>query len=205
MSTDYYKNIAHDYDNMLKGHKWQAPELIFNYLSDHVQAQSKLLDIGVGTGISSQRFHKMQVELYGLDRSSDMLAVCEAKNLFTEVLLFDILKDEIPYPEATFEYVVCSGVLHFFSNLEDIFAKISSVLKNSGFFAFTFIENDKDYHPYLTLTINGTHLYHHSKDYINSLVAQFKFMTLQDETFTTIKDLTTKETLDHTLIVLKKK
>ena len=74
MSDYNYKNIASDYDHLLQQHKWQAPTLLYNYLSEHIQIKSKLLDIGVGTGISSQRFHKDQVELYGLDNSPDMLA-----------------------------------------------------------------------------------------------------------------------------------
>ena len=204
MGNYNYKDVASDYDNLLKQYKWQAPELLFKYLSKFVRAQTKLLDIGVGTGISSQRFHEKQVLLYGLDNSPSMLSTCEAKGIFKEVLLFDILKDEIPYPEASFDYVICSGVLPFFSSLDEIFAKISSVVKSNGFFAFTIVENDKSDHPYTTETINGVNLYHHSKDYINRLTNQFGFTNRHEQTFTTIRDLDTKETLDHTLVVLKK-
>jgi predicted TPR repeat methyltransferase len=204
MSNYNYKKVASDYDNLLQQHKWQAPELLYKYLSKFIQKDTKLLDIGVGTGISSQRFHNRQVVLYGLDNSSDMLAICEAKGIFKEVLLFDILKDEIPYPEATFDYVICSGVFHFFSSLEEIFAKISRVIKCDGFFAFTIIENYKNDQPYTTEIINGVNLYQHSKDYLSSLTNQFNFINLYEQTFTTVRDLNTKELLDHTLIILRK-
>ena len=204
MSNYNYKNVASHYDNLSQQHKWQAPELLYKYLSKYVRKETKLLDIGVGTGISSQRFHEKQVELYGLDNSSDMLAICEAKGIFKEVLLFDIIKDEIPYPEASFEYVICGGVLHFFSSLDEIFGKISRVVKSNGFFAFTIMENYKNDNPYATETTNGVNIYYHSKGYIKSLTNQFNFTNLYEQTFTTIRDLDTKETLDHTLIVLKK-
>ncbi len=85
MSNYNYKNVASHYDNLSQQHKWQAPELLYKYLSKYVRKETKLLDIGVGTGISSQRFHEKQVELYGLDNSSDMLAICEAKGIFKDL------------------------------------------------------------------------------------------------------------------------
>lgn len=204
MSNYDYKDIASDYDELARQYQWQAPELIFNYLSKHVQKGTRLLDIGVGTGIGSERFHEKQVELYGLDNSSDMLAVLEAKGIFKEVLLFDIIEDEIPYPEACFEYVICSGLFHFFSDLGEIFAKINRVVKGNGFFAFTFIGNSENDDPYLTETTNEVHVYHHSKDYIKSIINQFNFTDLYKQNFTSLKDLDQRETLEHTLIVLRK-
>ncbi len=201
--NDYYKNVASDYDDLLKKHKWQAPELINKYLSKYIEKDTRLLDIGVGTGISSQGFHQKGVELYGLDNSPDMLAVCKKKDAFKELHLFDLLRDEIPYPNATFEYTICSGVLHFFSSLDQIFAEISRVLKRNGIFAFTIIENFID-NPYTTETVIGVNLYHHHRNYIEDLTNKFNFTFLHEQTFTTIKDLNTKETLDHKLIVLKK-
>ena len=158
MNAYNYKQVAADYDDLAKQHQWQAPELLFNYLSGFVRKGTKLLDVGVGTGISSERFHSKQVELYGLDNSSDLLSICDAKSLFKELHLLDILKGEVPYPDETFDYVVCIGVLHFFSNLDEVFAKINRVLKYHGFFAFTFIENGKTDTPYITKITDGINL-----------------------------------------------
>lgn len=204
MSNYDYKDVASEYDDLCRQYQWLGPDLLFDFLSKYIREDTKLLDIGVGTGISSQRFHDMQVELYGLDNSSEMLAICEAKNVFKEVLLFDILEDEIPYPEAHFEYLICLGVFHFFSSLDEIFAKISRVLKSNGFFAFTIIENSRDDKPFVIETTNEVHIYHHSTDYIRSLINQGNFMPLYEETFTTLKDLEKRETIDHKLIIVRK-
>ena len=202
---DYdYGNVAAEYDDLLKLYEWRAPELIYNYLSKNMRHNSKLLDIGVGTGISSQGFHQLGVELHGLDNSADMLDICKAKNVFAALHLFDILKDDIPYPKSTFEYAICSGVLHFFSDLDHIFSETSSVLKQDGFFAFTFIENLTDNNPYTTETTDGVNLYYHHKNYIENLANKFNFTFLFTKIFTTIKNLKTKETLDHKLMVLRK-
>nr|WP_319997690.1 class I SAM-dependent methyltransferase [uncultured Draconibacterium sp.] len=129
MSKYKYKDIASEYDNMVKQYNWEAPEMIYKYLSVVVQKHTKMLDIGAGTGISSERFRDKQVEIYGLDNSDELIEVCKSKGIFKEVLLIDILKDRLPYPDLTFDYVVCSGVFHFFSYLEDIFEKVCNVLK----------------------------------------------------------------------------
>lgn len=205
MSNYDYKNVASDYDDLLKQYEWQAPELLFNYLSKYIQSDTKLLDVGVGTGISSQRFHEQGVELYGLDNSPDMLSICKAKDVFKEVHLYDILKDDkIPYPNATFEYTICLGVLHFFSSLDHLFTEISRVLKRDGLFAFTIMENQMNDIPYISETTNGIDLYFHNNNYINEITQKYNFAFIYGQTFTTLKDLNTKETLDHQLKVLRK-
>ena len=204
MSTYDYKKVAADYDHLSQQHQWQAPELLFHYLSKYARRGTRLLDIGVGTGISSQRFHEKGVELYGLDNSSDMLSICEVKGIFKKLLLFDLLSEEIPYPDESFDFIVCSGVLPFFPSLDELFTKVSRVVKRSGFFAFTFIENSKNDKLYISEIRSEVNIYHHSKDYINSLANRWKFTSLFEQTFTTIKDLNTKETLDHSLMILRK-
>ncbi|KAA3638084.1 MAG: class I SAM-dependent methyltransferase [Bacteroidetes bacterium] len=204
MSSYDYKDIASEYDDLCRQYQWKAPDLLFNYLSKYIRKDTKLLDIGVGTGISSQQFHDMQVELYGLDNSSEMLAICEAKKVFKEVLLFDILEDEIPYPEAHFEYLICLGVFHFFSSLDEIFAEIGRAVKSNGFFAFTIIENSRDDKSFVIETSDEVNVYHHSKDYIKSLIKQNNFNPLYEKTFTTLKDLEKRETMDHKLIIVQK-
>jgi ubiquinone/menaquinone biosynthesis C-methylase UbiE len=82
MSKYDYQKIASEYDDMVKQYNWHAPELIYDHLSEFVRKGTKILDIGVGTGISSERFYENQVELYGLDNSSDLIEVCKSKNVF---------------------------------------------------------------------------------------------------------------------------
>jgi len=198
-----YKDVASDYDNLLKQYKWKAPQVLYNNLSKYIQANTRLLDIGVGTGISSERFHQHQVELYGIDNSLEMLAICKAKNVFKEVLLMDVLKDKMPFPKATFDYVICSGLFHFFSTLDNIFTKITRVLKRDGYLAFTIIENHQNEIQYSTESTHGVNVYQHSKDYIKSLTNQYGFTTLHEQYFSALKNLNTKETLEYKLIVLK--
>lgn len=204
--SDYdYSNIASEYDELLKQYQWQAPELLFDYLSKDMQKGERLLDIGVGTGISSQRFHPMGVELYGIDNSTSLLEVCKAKDVFKELHTVDILKENIPYPNTFFEYVVCSGVLHFFASLDHVFVGVTRLLKRDGVFAFTILDSAVDQEQPTSEKREGVEVYYHSAQYIAELSEAHGLELHFEKTFTTLKDLGTKETLDHQLIGLRKK
>jgi len=118
------KDVASDYDNLVRQHKWHVPEMIYNYFSKFVQRHTKLLNIGVATGISSERFHDNQVELYGLDNSTELPEICKTKGIFNQVRLFDLSEEQFPHPDLTFDHVVCTVVFHFFSDLEHIFKNL---------------------------------------------------------------------------------
>ena len=74
----------------------------------------------------------------------------------------------------------------------------------AGFFAFTIIENLRDPHPYTLASASAVNLYYHHKNYIKNLSDKYKFTFLFEQTFTTLKDLVKKETLDYKLIVFRK-
>jgi len=78
MSNYDYKNIASDYDIKIKQYNWIAPDLIYANMLGYVAKDKKLLDVGVGTGISSERFYNNNIELYGLDNSPEMITICKS-------------------------------------------------------------------------------------------------------------------------------
>ena len=67
------------------------------------------------------------------------------------------------------------------------------------------MENRKDQNPYYAEISHGVNIYHHSRGYIEALNQQQHFTRLHEQVFTTVKDLDTGATQDHTLMVLKKR
>jgi predicted TPR repeat methyltransferase len=199
-----YKNIASDYDNILKQYSWHAPQIIFDALSDYIKVGAKLLDIGIGTGASSQLFHKEGIDIYGLDNSEELLAVCKAKNISENLLLYDLLEDEIPFSKLSFDYIICSGVLHFFSDLSLIFKKVNARLKKGGLFIFTIIDNTVNESSIYEENVRGTTVYHHKMEYISKLMKEINYVELKDLDFLTLKDLKTKEQQEIKLLMMRK-
>ena len=142
-----YRELASQYDNEVKAYSSYGHEVIFGMSFEFVNAEEKMLDIGIGTGLASIHFSKVGLKVYGLDDSREMLTACQSKS-FTEALKrCDITRETIPYKNHYFDHVVCCGVLHFVSDLTALFSEVKRVMKGGGIFAFTIApqETSADY------------------------------------------------------------
>lgn len=200
-----YKVISSDYDNICEKYKWHAPEIVFGILYDYIQEGTKLLDIGIGTGICSQRFYKEGVEIYGLDNSEELLSICKSKNISDNLVLSDLITDEIPFPNFSFDYIICCGVLLFFSDLTLIFKKVNEKLKSGGFFVFTILENWFNQDLIYEVNVDGTNVYHHSMKYIDQLIKEMDYTEIKNIEFFTLKNIETNEKQIVTMLMMQKK
>jgi predicted TPR repeat methyltransferase len=200
-----YKDVASEYDAISKQYKWHAPEIVFGLLYEQIKEKTKLLDIGIGTGLCSQLFHRAGVEIFGLDNSEDLLSICKSKNISKNLVYCDLLSDEIPFPNRSFDYVICGGVLHFFADLSLIFHKTIEKLKSGGFFLFTIFENHFNDDFIYKENIDGTVVYKHSTKYIDKLMEEMNLIEMTNVEFLTFKNIETKEKQIVNLLMTKKK
>jgi predicted TPR repeat methyltransferase len=205
MSKKYdYKNISSDYDDICKKYKWHAPEIVFGLLYDYVQVGTKLLDIGIGTGICSQRFYKEGVEIFGLDNSKELLSICKSKNISENLVFCDLLNDEIPFPNHSFDYIICCGVLLFSPDLSIIFRKVNEKLKKGSIFIFTILENHINDDLFYKEDINKTIIYRHRTKYIDKLMQEMNLIEMTNIEFLTYKNIKTNEKHIVKLLMMKK-
>jgi ubiquinone/menaquinone biosynthesis C-methylase UbiE len=140
--------IIHDaesalgYDQQAQATNWRGPEVVFGLAYEFVKAGETLVDLGIGSGLSSILFHKAGLRVYGLDGSSEVLEVCRAKAFTVELKQHDLRTLPLPYPTRSFDHAVCVAVLNSFQDLAPVFAEISRMLNPQGIFAFT-IEEQK--------------------------------------------------------------
>ena len=67
----------------------------------------------------------------GLDLTSEMIRVAQAKNLSnTEFLVGD--SENLPFAEGSFDAVICSNSFHHYPNPQDFFNSAYRVLKKGG-------------------------------------------------------------------------
>jgi ubiquinone/menaquinone biosynthesis C-methylase UbiE len=76
---------ASEYDTQAKLSNWLGPEAVFGLTYEYVKPGQSLLDLGIGSGLSSILFHKTGLRIYGLDGSGEILKVCAAKNFAVEL------------------------------------------------------------------------------------------------------------------------
>jgi ubiquinone/menaquinone biosynthesis C-methylase UbiE len=131
------KASAEGYDDQARATHWLGPQVVFGLMYEYIQSGEKLLDLGIGSGLSSILFHKAGLRIYGLDGSADILEICARKGLTVELKLHDLRSLPLPYADCSFDHVLCVAVLNSFKDLAGLFTEVGRILKPQGIFAFT--------------------------------------------------------------------
>lgn len=131
------KESAAGYDRQAQETHWFGPEVIFGLTYEFVKPGETLLDLGIGSGLSSILFHKAGLRVYGLDGSGEILEVCHAKGFAVELKQHDLRDLPLPYPTAHFDHGISVAVLNSFKELDALFGEITRIIQEQGIFAFT--------------------------------------------------------------------
>jgi len=117
----YYGSRAEDY--LTKRHQqeyWhQEQERIATMLSQ-LPKGSSVLDVPFGTGRFVKEYLKNEFKVTGLDASEDMVKVAEKElgDDFNQIKISIGDATELPYPDQSFDYVVCIRFLTHIVNFE---------------------------------------------------------------------------------------
>jgi len=132
-----HDQFAEGYDNQVKDYNSYGHEVLFGLCYQYIKGSGSLLDLGIGTGLSSVHFAAAGLDVTGLDGSKGMLEECWKKGFAGELKQLNIQETPYPYDSNVFSFVLCCGVFHFFGELRPIFQEAFRLIENSGIFAFT--------------------------------------------------------------------
>ena len=106
------------------------PEKLINHLTKkyNLKKNSKILELGCGRGEFLNEFTKLGMSGYGIDLSNYADNFC--KN--AEIKVVDITKEDVPYPDNSFDVVFSKSFIEHFYYPEEIFKEAYRVLKPSG-------------------------------------------------------------------------
>ncbi len=109
--------------------------LIDQILKERYAQDQRILDAGCGEGRNIPWFKEMGLQVFGIDQNINKITHCQATNsdIVQQFQVGDL--DELPYPDQSFDHVVCSAVLHFANNTEHfktMFSELARVLKCNG-------------------------------------------------------------------------
>ena len=182
MNADLHDAYAADYDQQVQSYGCHVADVLFGMCFEYVQPGQRLLDAGIGSGLSAELFAKAGLEIHGMDFSPAMLAECRAKGFAAALRLHDLQQIPWPYPAGRFAHVVCCGVLHFIADLETIFGQAGRVLAPAGVFAFTTqlpaVLSDAP-QPYLHHVVGDFDIFAHAPAYVEALLVQHSFAPLK--------------------------
>ena len=113
---------------------------------EFIRAGDTLLNLGIGTGLSSINFARAGLVVYGMDASAGMLEEWRKKGFAKELKQHGIEKSPLPYEDGRFSHVISCGVFHFFGELQLFIKEASRILQPAGIFAFTNVSPSKEKH-----------------------------------------------------------
>lgn len=175
------KNYTGTSVNEYKEYNCYAHDVLFGMCYEFIKPGQKLLDIGIGTGVSSLQFYRAGLNIYGLDSSSEMLDKTAERKFTEELRMCDISRELLPFADNYFDHVVCCGVTHFINDLSHLFSEVKRVLKKDGTFAFTFspINSKENYKGKMTQW--GIMTYRHSPNYIEELTKIYNLQQVKEQ------------------------
>ncbi len=171
-----HDQFAGDYDRQVQEYHCFAADVLFGLAFEYIQPGERLLDIGIGTGLSASPFIKAGLHVFGMDASAEMLKICRSKNTAISLKQFDIRNQPLPYGDGSIDHVVSCGVLHFFGDLDCIFAQVARVIQTGGTFAFTTKVPPIIGHGNVEETTGAVTVFTHSRAYIDTCVARHNFI-----------------------------
>nr|NQU94068.1 class I SAM-dependent methyltransferase [Bacteroidota bacterium] len=169
------------YDDEAEATNWLGPELLFGLCFKYVNAGERILDIGIGTGLSSVLFQKAGLHVFGMDISDDMLEICRKKQITNDLVKHDLMSKPYPYTDNSMDHAICAGVMQFFKDLSPIFREASRILCDNGTFSFVVADRASGENPEILVGHEHTHsdesitMYRHSPEQINLLLEQNGF------------------------------
>src|SRR5512142_151959 len=133
---------ADQYDEQARTSNWLGSEVVFGLAYEFIKPGESVLDIGIGSGLSSILFHRAGLRVFGLDGSAEVLQVCAAKHFTAELKLHDLRDLPLPYPDGFADHLVCIAVLNSFKDLAPLFHEFARIVDRQGILAFT-VEEQK--------------------------------------------------------------
>ncbi len=177
------------YDKKAMKSQWLDPAIVFGLTYRFIHPNESLLDIGIGTGLSSELFFKAGLRIFGIDFSPEMLACCREKQMAEALKEHDL--SVLPYPFAanSMDHAVCTGVTHLFEDLSPIFHETARILKPNGMFAFVVAECDEGEERAITVTPpDASHdkkvrIFRYCEKDMKQLLASYQFHKIYDLEF----------------------
>ena len=121
-----YNKIAKSYNELHKEEQIKKLEII----KKNIKIIPPLLDIGCGTGISTNYFNVVSV---GIDSSKEMIKESKEGNLIYGKA------EKLPFTDKSFNTIISVTAFHNFKNMEKALLEIKRVSKNNNI-AITFLK-----------------------------------------------------------------
>ncbi len=140
----HYDGWARVYDGDVAGWDYHAPDRLFEKLQSLTSGGagvSRILDVGIGTGLLSQKFRNTgrNKHIAGIDISREMLKRCAEKGIVNDLKRLDVAVDPFPFSDDEFDVTAAAGLMESIGNMAHALREMARVTKPGGLIAFTYV------------------------------------------------------------------
>ncbi|WP_373070732.1 methyltransferase [Sulfurimonas sp.] len=183
-SSEYAEDLFDRYADHFENHlvnslQYKVPSIIKEKLQSlNPPKDSKILDLGCGTGLLGKAIIDMFPNIVGVDISTNMIKETRKKDIYTTLYIDDI-HDFLLENVKEFDLILAADVFIYIGDLQVVFSSVRKCLNDNGYFIFT-IElstevNTSDH----KLAKSGR--FSHTMEYIESLCKEVGFDVLDKE------------------------
>ena len=165
-----FDSFAASFEAKLAQLSYRAPALIGAMLEDTGLPPSQsldVLDMGCGTGLCGPLIRPYARRLTGVDLSPGMLAHAAEKQLYDELLQFE-LTEYLGQHSDSFDVIVSADTLVYFGTLDCVIAAAASALRPEGLLIFTLEHGAGPSAPDYHLETHGR--YTHARPYVEQVL-----------------------------------
>lgn len=148
-------------------------EQILDWIEENALTITSAIDLGCGTGVLCEIFHKNGIRTAGLDLSEDMIEIARERNGEIPFAVADITTY---IPEETYDLVTSTGdVVNNFYHEEDmlrLFRNVHGYLNEGGFFLFDMLNEEEEIYeePFELDYDEHTHVRMHTMRHENNMI-----------------------------------
>jgi len=116
-----------------------------SWFGKHIDWAGKtVLDVGCAGGFMAEAIAVQGADVTGIDPAKEAIAAAQihARDSGLEIRYDVGVGEDLPYPDASFDAVVCVDVLEHVSDLKQVIAEIARMLKPGGVFLFDTINRN---------------------------------------------------------------
>ena len=133
-----FDDYVDQYDSDLEKWLYDAPEKAAKRLATRLPLNSRILDVGCGTGLVGVELSKLGfIRPDGIDISCLSLLKAERKGIYRHLLEVDILKSDFSikkfeYDTYYYDGIICVGVLTYLEDIPQVLLRLIKLVRTGG-------------------------------------------------------------------------
>ncbi len=138
-TQQFYQRWASDYDqHMVTKLGYRSPRLVARNLTHHLRdVDAEILDIGCGTGLTSEYLHETGFRrIDGIDLTDEMLKKSRERGIYRHLFKADLNKP-IDLPDRSYDALLSSGTFTRGHVGPEPFDELARLMRPGGFFSFS--------------------------------------------------------------------